>query len=251
MNRGMSALPLVEDIRFLGRILGDVIREQEGEAAFELVESVRRMSVAYRRRGDARAGRALDRRLSGLTLDQAISVIRAFTYFSHLANLAEDCQQLRLLRRLERSGAAPEGSLARTLARLERRGVGRAAVSALLERAHLSPVLTAHPSEVQRKSVLDAEREIFELLQERDSLPARPGRARAQNEALIRARVVQLWQTKLLRGTRPSVDDEIENALSYYPGTFFQAVPRLYRGLDELLGARVPAVPAHGQLDRR
>ncbi|HEY3452326.1 MAG TPA: phosphoenolpyruvate carboxylase [Myxococcales bacterium] len=236
----MRDSPLIEDIRFLGRILGDVIREQEGEAAFALVERVRRLSVAYRRRGDARAGRALDRRLSGLTREQAISVIRAFTYFSHLANLAEDCHHLRRLRALERRGADPEGGLTRALARLEKRGVGAAAVASLLQQAQVSPVLTAHPSEVQRKSVLDAEREIFELLQARDVLPAGSARAFGQNEAAIRARVIQLWQTKLLRNTRPAVEDEIENGLSYYPGTFFQAVPRLYRDLDEKLGERVP-----------
>ncbi|MBI5546488.1 MAG: phosphoenolpyruvate carboxylase, partial [Deltaproteobacteria bacterium] len=236
----MNDTPLIEDIRFLGRVLGDVIREQEGEAAFGLVENVRRLSVAYRRRGDARAGRALDRLLSGLTRDQAISVIRAFTYFSHLANLAEDCHQLRRLRQSESRGAAPEGGLERMLARLSRRGLDARAVTALLEHSQISPVLTAHPSEVQRKSVLDAEREIFALLLARDTLPARQERMRTENEAQIRARVIQLLQTKLLRSTRPTVADEVENGLSYYPGTFFLAVPRLYRDLDETLRARVP-----------
>ncbi|MDO9403275.1 MAG: phosphoenolpyruvate carboxylase, partial [Polaromonas sp.] len=81
--------PLVEDIRLLGRILGDVIHEQEGKPAFELVERVRQLSVAYRLKSDAQAGRALDRLLKNLSGDQTVSVIRAFSYFSHLANIAE------------------------------------------------------------------------------------------------------------------------------------------------------------------
>ena len=87
--------PLVDDIRLLGRILGDVIREQEGDAAFDLVERVRQLAVAYRIKRDARAGRALDRLLKGLSGDQTVSVIRAFSYFSHLANIAEDRHHVR------------------------------------------------------------------------------------------------------------------------------------------------------------
>ena len=90
---------LIADIRFLGRILGDVIREQEGREAFELIERVRRLSVAYRRESDADAGRTLDRLLKNLSIDQTVSVIRAFTYFSHLANIAEDHQQVRRIAR--------------------------------------------------------------------------------------------------------------------------------------------------------
>jgi phosphoenolpyruvate carboxylase len=87
--------PLVEDIRLLGRILGDVIREQEGREAFDLVERVRQLSVAYRLKRDAGAGRSLDRLLKNLSNDQTVSVIRAFSYFSHLANLAEDRHHVR------------------------------------------------------------------------------------------------------------------------------------------------------------
>ena len=82
--------PLIQDIRLLGRILGDVIREQEGVAAFELIEQVRQLSVAFRRDADHEADKALKKLLKGLSADQTVSVIRAFTYFSHLANLAED-----------------------------------------------------------------------------------------------------------------------------------------------------------------
>ena len=84
---------LVDDIRLLGRILGDTIREHEGRDAFELVERVRQLSVAYRLKQDASAGRVLDRLLKNLSGDQTVSVIRAFSYFSHLANIAEDRHQ--------------------------------------------------------------------------------------------------------------------------------------------------------------
>ncbi len=112
--------PLVEDIRLLGRILGDVIREQEGQDAFELIERVRQLSVAYRLKADASAGRVLDRLLKNLSADQTVSVIRAFSYFSHLANIAEDRHHLRRREVHEAEGHHQEGSLAVALERLHR-----------------------------------------------------------------------------------------------------------------------------------
>ena len=103
--------PLVEDIRFLGRILGDVIREQEGDAAFELIESIRKLSVAFRRDADHEAVKALKKLLKGLSGDQTVSVIRAFTFFSHLANLAEDRHHIRRRAVHERAGDTQEGSI--------------------------------------------------------------------------------------------------------------------------------------------
>jgi phosphoenolpyruvate carboxylase len=232
--------PLVDDIRYLGRILGDVIREQEGEAAFELVERVRRLAVAYRLEADARAGRALDRLLTGLSGDRTVSVIRAFGYFSHLANIAEDRHHLRRRRAHERRGEHAEGSLAATLERLARRGIGVDAIAESLARAHVSPVLTAHPTEVQRKSILDAERALAELMAVRDDLAT--DAERADHQAAVRARVTQLWQTRVLRDTRLTVADEIENALTYYRATFLAEVPRLYRTLEGMLPGR-PIAP--------
>ena len=150
--------PLVEDIRLLGRILGDVIREQEGADAFERIERIRKLSVAFRRHGDAVANRAMKRLLKGLSDVQAIGVIRAFTYFSHLANLAEDRHHIRRRTVHERAGHAQEGSIEVTMSRLRRSGVPSGTVVRMLEHSLLSPVLTAHPTEVQRKSILDAER---------------------------------------------------------------------------------------------
>ncbi len=225
--------PLVEDIRLLGRILGDVIREQEGVEAFELIERVRQLSVGYRLKADASAGRVLDRLLKNLSADQTVSVIRAFSYFSHLANIAEDRHHLRRRAVHERAGDVQDGSLALAFERLHRADHRAADIAQLLERSHISPVLTAHPTEVQRKSILDAERNIAGLLGSHDQQPT--AEARADNEALMRARVTQLWQTRMLRTTKLTVSDEIENALSYYQATFLREIPRLYRAVERAL----------------
>jgi phosphoenolpyruvate carboxylase len=225
--------PLVEDIRLLGRLLGDVIREQEGLEAFELIERVRQLSVAYRLKADASAGRVLDRLLKNLSADRTVTVIRAFSYFSHLANIAEDRHHLRRRAVHEAAGNQQNGSLALSFERLHRADHRAADIAEVLGRAWVSPVLTAHPTEVQRKSILDAERAVAALVAERDGL-ATPER-RAENEALIRARVTQLWQTRMLRTAKLTVADEIENALSYYPVTFLREIPRLYRDIERAL----------------
>jgi phosphoenolpyruvate carboxylase len=225
--------PLIDDIRLLGRILGEVIHEQEGKAAFDLVERIRQLSVAYRLKRDAQAGRALDRLLKNLSGDQTVSVIRAFAYFSHLANIAEDRHHVRRRDHHDRQGHLQPGSLALTLERLASADIRAADIARTLASAYISPVLTAHPTEVQRKSILDAERAIAELVERRDGLATE--RERAENEALLRARVTQLWQTRMLRTAKLTVADEIENALSYYRSTFLRQIPRMYRELEESL----------------
>jgi phosphoenolpyruvate carboxylase len=225
--------PLVEDIRLLGRILGDVIREQEGSAAFDLIERIRQLSVAYRLKADASAGRVLDRLLKNLSVEQTITVIRAFSYFSHLANIAEDRHHVRRRAVHEASGELQEGSLALSFERLHRADHRAADIAQMLARAYVSPVLTAHPTEVQRKSILDAERAIATALGERDDL-TNPDKL-ADNEALLQARVTQIWQTRLIRTAKLTVADEVENALSYYASTFLREIPRLYREIERAL----------------
>ena len=232
--------PLMADIRLLGRLLGDVIREQEGEAAFALIEQIRQLSVAFRRDANPEADAALNTLLQGLSDGQAVSVIRAFTYFSHLANLAEDRHHIRRRAAHERAGDIQPGGLEHSLQHLQEAGVGQTEIAQMLAAAHVSPVLTAHPTEVQRKSILDAERAIAHLLAVRDHLLPRE---LADNEHHIRARVTQLWQTRLLRFTKLTVADEIENALSYYESTFLQEIPRLYHELEGLLGQGVAVPP--------
>jgi phosphoenolpyruvate carboxylase len=245
--------PLVDDIRLLGRILGDVIREQEGIAAYELIEQVRKLSVAFRRDADLASDKALKKLLKGLSGDQTVSVIRAFTYFSHLANLAEDRHHIRRRAIHERAGSTQEGSIEVALARLRWAGIAPKTIASMLAGSFVSPVLTAHPTEVQRKSILDAERSIAQLLTARDDIKALAMALRATspalaakdalsprelaaNEAQLRARVMQLWQTRLLRFTKLTVADEIENALSYYEATFLREIPKLYANLERELG---------------
>ncbi|WP_313312407.1 phosphoenolpyruvate carboxylase [Pulveribacter sp.] len=248
---GSKDQPLTQDIRLLGRILGDVIREQEGVAAYDLVEQVRKLSVAFRRDADQEADRALKKLLKSLTGDQTVSVIRAFTYFSHLANLAEDRHHIRRRAVHERAGSSQEGSIEVALARLRWAGIAPRAVAETLAAAYVAPVLTAHPTEVQRKSILDAERGIAQLLAQRDEIATRAQlykaardtltpRELAANEAQLRARVAQLWQTRLLRYSKLTVADEIENALSYYESTFLTEIPKIYAELERELGAQHP-----------
>lgn len=239
--------PLVEDIRLLGRILGDVIRDQEGVQTFDLVERIRKLSVSFRRHDDQAADRELKSLLKSLSGDEAVKVIRAFTYFSHLANLAEDRHHIRRREVHERAGDTQEGSIEVALARLRWAGIGARNVAQTLAHSYLSPVLTAHPTEVQRKSILDAERDLARLLTERDEIKARAlprdalaPRELAANELQMRARVQQLWQTRLLRFTKLTVADEIETSLSYYEATFLREIPRLYAQLEQALGAQHP-----------
>ncbi|NDE43143.1 MAG: phosphoenolpyruvate carboxylase, partial [Burkholderiaceae bacterium] len=238
---------LVDDIRLLGRILGDVIREQEGVAIFNLIEQIRVLSVRFHRHGDENANKELKKLLKGLSADDAVKVIRAFTYFSHLANLAEDRHQLRRQAAQERIAGQQPGSIDLALERIHAAGISKATIVKTLADSYLSPVLTAHPTEVQRKSILDAERSIAQLLLTRDQIKDRAKayqlkkdllceRELANNELQIKARVIQLWQTRLLRYTKLKVADEIENALSYYEATFLREIPKLYAELEDRLG---------------
>ncbi len=227
--------PLVDDIRLLGRILGDVIREQDGAPAYELVETIRKLSVAFRRDADETAHEGLKKLLKSLSNEQTVSVIRAFTYFSHLANLAEDRHHIRRRTVHEQRGDVQDGSLDAAFARLRSGGHTAKGIAKTLSQAFISPVLTAHPTEVQRKSILDTERAIAQILTARDATDLLP-REKLQLDMQLRARVTQLWQTRLLRYTKLTVADEIENALSYYEATFLREIPKLYADVEERVG---------------
>jgi len=245
--------PLVEDIRMLGRILGDVIREQEGSEIYELIENIRKLSVSFRRDADQEADKALKKLLKQLPGDHAVMVIRGFTYFSHLANLAEDRHHIRRRAIHERIGDTQEGSIEVALQRLRWAGITPKVISQTLANSFVSPVLTAHPTEVQRQSILGAERDIANLLNERDEIKARAAAVNANKDALtpkelatneqrLRARVMQLWQTRLLRFSKLTVADEIENSLSYYESTFLREIPKIYASLEGSLGSH-PVAP--------
>ncbi len=231
-------LPLREDTRLLGRILGDVLRDQTGDAGFERIETIRRTAIDFRRRnggGAPAASSDLDALLNRLDIGETLHVVRAFSYFSLLANIAEDVQQNRRRRAHALAGSPPQrGSFADALERLSEAGVDGAAIARWLDGALVSPVLTAHPTEVQRKSILDAEREIARLLQWRDRVTFTPDEAREFETGLAR-QVLSLWQTAMLRLSRLQVRDEVENGLAYYRYTFLGELPRLYDALERRL----------------
>ena len=236
-NDGDAALK--QNIRLLGRLLGDVVRHQEGDAVFDVVELIRQTAVRFRRDDDPDAGKELNQLLQKLTRDQTITVVRAFSYFSHLANIAEDHHQNRLHRQHELAGApAQPGSIDFALSRLQNAGVQAAAVSQFFQHALIGPVLTAHPTEVQRKSTLDAEQDIARLLAAQD-LPHTAKEAE-QLVALLHARIATLWQTRMLRYAKLTVADEIDNALSYYRITFLQALPQLHQEIIASLASQFP-----------
>ena len=250
--------PLREDIRLLGRILGDTVREQEGEETFALVEQIRQASIRFHRHNEPSARRELEATLDSLSADQTLAIVRAFSYFSHLANIAEDQHHIRRNRAHAIAGSAPRpGSLAFAFHRTRETGVEPERLSAFFDHALVSPVLTAHPTEVRRKSTLTRELDIAEHLDERDRL-SEPAEL-ALNEERLRRAILILWRTNMLRQTRLQVIDEVLNGLSYYDYTFFRELPRLYGAIEDALDALdrkrrakpVPVVPAHRNVDRR
>ncbi|TVO60366.1 phosphoenolpyruvate carboxylase [Denitromonas ohlonensis] len=234
-------LPLREDIRQLGRLLGDTVREQRGEPAFELVERIRQLSVRFHRDDDEAARVGLESTLDALSREETIDVVRAFSYFSHLANIAEDQHHIRRTRAHLIGGSAPRaGSLAHAIERVFSDGASADDLGAFFNSALVSPVLTAHPTEVQRKSILNCQTAIARLLDERDRMTLTPDEAEESDAALRRA-VLTLWQTRMLRPAKLSVIDEIANGLSYFDATFLREVPRLYAKVeDTLAGLHAP-----------
>jgi len=234
-------LPLREDIRLLGRLLGDTVRDQRGEAVFDLVERIRQLSVRFHRDDDREARQGLETTLDALSRDQTIDVVRAFSYFSHLANIAEDQHHIRRTRAHLIRGSAPrEGNLCHAIERVFDAGATPADLNTFFDSALVSPVLTAHPTEVQRKSILNCQNAIARLLDTRDRIVLTPDEEESNDEALRRA-VLTLWQTRMLRTAKLSVIDEVANGLSYYQTTFLRELPRLYAKVEDTLAGHDPA----------
>jgi phosphoenolpyruvate carboxylase len=209
-------------IRLLGRLLGEVIREQHGPAAYALVEDIRRQSV-----GDYRAGSgeiSLDRLVVGLSRPDMLLLIRAFSIFSQLANTADD----HILRRqIKALGSGPVQRLEFSTRLSTRR------VRAVLANALFVPVITAHPTEVRRKSILDRETGIGDLLERRERASAQTPE-QLEIDAQLKREIRILWQTRMLRDTRIQVSDEIDNNLSVFARTFLTQVPAVKRRLARL-----------------
>jgi phosphoenolpyruvate carboxylase len=223
---------LRDDIRLLGRILGDTVRDQEGADLFDLVERIRQTSIRFHRDEDRLARRELEQILDSMSTSETVRIVRAFSYFSHLANIAEDQNNIRQMR--ARSAASGSGVLAETLAHARAAGIDADALRGFFKTALVSPVLTAHPTEVRRKSTMDREMEVASLLDRRERVALTADEAAASDEQL-RREVLTLWQTNLLRRTKLTVLDEVANGLSFYDYTFLREVPRLVNTLEDRL----------------
>jgi len=216
------------DIRYLGRLLGDVIRTYGGERLYRQTEYIRSASVD-RARGVA-PSEGVDNGLSALTLDDTLDFVRGFMLFSMLANLAEDRQGI---------AAEPGADVASAVAKLRQDGIAPEAIVALLEKALVVPVLTAHPTEVRRKSMIDHRNVIADLMALRDAGARETPQGELIDDAISR-QIALLWQTRPLRRERLFVRDEIDNALSYFRDIFMPVLPGLYARWDRVLGQRVP-----------
>jgi phosphoenolpyruvate carboxylase len=227
--------PLIEDIRLLGRVLGETYRRHMGDAMFDVVEGVRRAAIRIRRDADPAAPAELVRLLDALDIEDTISVVRCYSYFSHLANIAED-QHTNRRARIDRAakGGPLDGSVAKAFERLRAANVSAGKLAALLDKALVSPVLTAHPTEVQRKSILDRQASIARLLAERGRYMLTAEEAE-DNEAALRREIDVLWQTRMLRNAKLTVFDEVKNALTYYRQTFLAEVPKLHADIEDRL----------------
>src|ERR1700723_3146246 len=230
---------LRHDIRLLGRILGDTVRDQEGADVFDLVERIRQTSIRFHRDEDRLARRELETTLDGMSISETVRIVRAFSYFSRLANIAEDQNNIRQMRT---RGAQRSGTLADTLSHAREAGFSAADLRRFFKEAQVSPVLTAHPTEVRRKSTIDREMEIAALLDRRERVQLTAEELAASDEQLRRA-VVTLWQTNLLRRTKLTVLDEVANGLSFYDYTFLHEVPRLHCALEDRLNQGDGAAP--------
>jgi phosphoenolpyruvate carboxylase len=241
----LKEAPLRRDVRSLGMLLGDVLREQAGPELFAQVEELRQGTIRRREAEDqgataAAAGHAEHamRLVHSLSLDRALLLTRAFGFYFELINLAETNHRKRRRLALQLSGAAGKqrGSLAGTLRAMERVGITADDALAWLRKVLVVPVFTAHPTEIARRSVMFKRRRIGELLEELDRIPVPPeDLERLQEEVLTE--ITSLWQTDEVRSRRPTVYDEIKMGLDYYDVSIFATLPSLYREIAEALNS--------------
>ncbi len=230
--------PLREDIRLLGSILGDTVREQNGEEVFDLVERARVESFRVRRSEIDRSELAL--MFDGIDIHEAIPVIRAFSHFALLANVAEDIHRERRRALHVVAGEPPQdSSLAATYRKLDAAQLDSVTVAQALKDALVSPVITAHPTETRRRTVFDTQHRITELMRLRlhGHTETPDGR---DIETELRLQILMLWQTALIRLQRLKIQDEIEVGLRYYHAAFFEVIPQVNAEIRDALQARWP-----------
>jgi phosphoenolpyruvate carboxylase len=223
------AMLLRADVRLFGDILGQVLKAEEGEQVFEAIEAIRQASVAYHREGTEGRSLKLDGLLRALSLPDALRFAHSFVCFSQLINIAEDQEARRRLR----DGSQSDRSLAGAVERLAGDGMPAAELARRLRQALVMPVITAHPSEVRRKSVIDRVATIASTF---DALDRAAPDARPALESDLARQILILWATRQLRPTSLGVADEIENAVSFFDRTFIAELPRVYADLEAALG---------------
>ena len=240
MNDTSKDEPLRNDIRLLGRLLGDTVRDQEGDSVFDIVEKVRQTAIRFARDGDPASRDELAALLDPLPRDTTQTVVRAFSYFLQLANIAEDEHHIRRRRAHDLAGSPPrEGSLIFALDALSTAKVSPEAIADFFAHALVAPVLTAHPTEVQRQSLIRNHRDIARLLDQRERLQMTP-EEEAENDWALSNAILTLWQSRMLRPVRLKVVDEVKNGITYFQETFFTELPRLYIQATQLLQQRYP-----------
>jgi len=238
----LKEAPLRRDVRSLGTLLGEVLREQVGEDLFQQVETLRRLAAERREalfQCDAtRAKSALQQALllvHQLPVDRAYQLARAFGFYFELINLAETNhrKRRRLAGKLNADAEPQRGSLQGTLRRMRKAGYSADEALNLLRHVCVMPVFTAHPTEVARRSVISKRRRIAQLLEELDRIPLAPDAIRIVEDELL-AEITGLWQTDDVRMQRPNVTDEVRMGLDYYHDSIFDTLPALY---TEVAGA--------------
>jgi phosphoenolpyruvate carboxylase len=241
----LKEAPLRRDVRSLGTLLGEVLREQAGEDLFAHVEALRQGTIRRRdaeARGNeeeaARQGAKALELVHSLPVDRAILLTRAFAFYFELINLAETNHRKRRRIALQLSGEAgrQRGSLVGTLCEMRRVGISGDEALNWLRRVLVIPVFTAHPTEVARRSVMFKRRRIGEFLATLDRIPM-PEQDLSRLEESIRAEISSLWQTDEVRSRRPTVYDEVKMGLDYYDVSIFATLPGLYREISEALQA--------------
>ncbi|HET7073570.1 MAG TPA: phosphoenolpyruvate carboxylase [Mycobacterium sp.] len=230
--------PMRADIRLLGTILGNTVREQSGDEVFDLVERARVESFRVRRSEIDRAEMA--RMFDGIDIHLAIPVIRAFSHFSLLANAAEDIHRERRRAIHVDAGEPPQdSSLAATYAKLDLAELDSPTVAGALRGALVSPVITAHPTETRRRTVFVTQHRITELMRLHAAGHTETDDGRSI-ELELRRQVLTLWQTALIRMSRLQITDEIEVGLRYYPAALFRVIPQVNAEVRDALRARWP-----------
>lgn len=230
--------PMREDIRLLGAMLGDTVREQSGEEVFALVERARVESFRVRRSEIDRV--ELAGMFDGIDIHEAIPVIRAFSHFALLANVAEDIHRERRRAVHVAAGEAPvDSTLAATYHKLDQAHLPAGAVADALHGALVSPVITAHPTETRRRTIFDTQNRITRLMRMRlhDQSHTEDGRP---IDTELRRQILTLWQTALIRLSRLKVADEIESGLRYYRASFFEVIPKINAEVRTALRSRWP-----------